>query len=100
MFIQVGTATDVASGEMRAFDVAGVQVTVANVNGQFHALDDTCTHQGCSLASGELEGITVTCPCHGSRFDVTTGQVLRGPAERPERSRSVSVEDDRLSVEA
>lgn len=100
MFIKVGSVTDFAEGEMRAFDVAGTRVTVANVKGQFHGFDDACTHAGCSLAKGRLEGTRVTCACHGSQFDVTTGAVLRGPAQQPERSRTVTVEGGNLLVEA
>jgi nitrite reductase/ring-hydroxylating ferredoxin subunit len=61
-----------------------------------YAFDDTCTHMGCSLANGELDGTTVTCACHGSQFDVTTGAVLRGPAQRPVRSVPLTVENGQL----
>jgi len=96
----VGNAKDVAAGTMRVFDVAGTKVNVANAEGHLHAFDDTCTHAGCSLATGKLEGTTVTCPCHGSQFDVTSGAVLRGPARRPVRSRKVQLDGDDLLVEA
>jgi nitrite reductase/ring-hydroxylating ferredoxin subunit len=80
---RVGKATDVGPGQMRRFQVEGTAVTIANVGGHRYAFDDTCTHEGCSLAAGELELRTVTCPCHGSQFDVTSGEVLRGPADEP-----------------
>lgn len=100
MLVRVGNAKDVAIGQMRVVDVAGTKVNVANADGQLYAFDDTCTHQGCSLAKGELDGTTVTCPCHGSEFEVTSGAVLRGPAERPVRSRAVQVQGEDLLVEA
>ena len=59
----------------------------------------TCTHAGCSLANGRLEGTTVTCACHGSQFDVTSGAVLRGPAQRPVRAHAVRVEGENLLAE-
>ncbi|MEP7346192.1 MAG: Rieske 2Fe-2S domain-containing protein [Gemmatimonadaceae bacterium] len=99
ILINVGSVKDIAAGEMRVFDVAGTRVTVASADGQLHAFDDTCTHTGCSLAKGKLTGTTVTCACHGSQFDVTSGAVLRGPAQRPERSRRVQVEGENLLVE-
>ena len=83
MLTIVGNATDVATGQMRAFKADGVAVTVANVDGHYYGFADTCPHRGCSLASGELEGMTVTCSCHGSQFDVRSGAVLEGPAEDP-----------------
>jgi nitrite reductase/ring-hydroxylating ferredoxin subunit len=83
---------------MRAFDVAGIKVSVANVEGRLYAIDDRCTHAGCSLAKGALEGTTVICGCHGSRFDVTSGSVLRGPATRSVRSHDVHVDGDALFI--
>ena len=100
MLVRVGNANDVSPGKMRVFDVTGTDVNVANVDGQLHAFDDKCTHMGCSLARGTLEGATVICPCHGSKFDVTSGTVLRGPATRPVRSRLVQIEDESLLVES
>jgi nitrite reductase/ring-hydroxylating ferredoxin subunit len=84
---------------MRAFDVEGVAVNVANIGGHLYAFDDTCTHSGCSLAAGMLYGTTVTCTCHGSQFDVTSGAVLRGPARRAERSRVAQILGGDLLVE-
>lgn len=99
MFVRIGNASDVADGHMSAFDVDGTKVSVANSDGNLYAFDDTCTHMGCSLADGKLEGTTVTCPCHGSQFDVTSGIVLRGPAQRPVRSRAVQLEGEALLAE-
>jgi len=100
MFVRIENARDIASGEMRVFDVAGTKVNIASVGGQLHAFDDTCTHRACSLAKGKLDGTTVTCPCHGSQFDVTTGEVLRGPAQQAVRSRLVQIEGESLLVES
>lgn len=96
MLVRVGSSKDVLAGRMRVFEVAGSNVNVASVNGHVYAFDDTCTHTGCSLAEGTLDGTTVTCGCHGSQFDVTSGAVLRGPAMRPVRSRLVQVEGEDL----
>src|SRR5437870_11534138 len=99
MLVRVGSSKDVVAGQMCVFDVAGTKVNVASVDGHLYAFDDTCTHAGCSLAMGKLDGTTVTCACHGSRFDVTSGAVLRGPAAPPVRSRLVHGEgEDRLGV--
>jgi len=100
MLVRIGTSKDVPAGQMRVFDVAGTTVNVASASGHIYAFDDTCTHTGCSLAKGRLDGITVTCACHGSQFDVTSGAVLRGPAKRSVRSRLVQVEGENLLVEA
>jgi catalase len=76
----IAAAGDLAAGEMRAVDVDGTRVAVANVAGEMRAFQDACTHRGCSLAEGRLAGGIVTCGCHGSQFDTATGEVLKGPA--------------------
>jgi 3-phenylpropionate/trans-cinnamate dioxygenase ferredoxin subunit len=85
--------------ELAAFPVTGKRIAIAKVGDAFYAFGDICTHQGCSLAEGQLDGTTVTCPCHGSEFDVTTGEVLRGPAHEPVQSYPVRIEDGLLQVE-
>lgn len=77
--VRIGDANQVADGEMRVFDLEGTMVNVTNMSGHLYAFDDTCTHMGCSLANGTLDGTTVTCVCHGSQFDIASGAVLRGP---------------------
>jgi nitrite reductase/ring-hydroxylating ferredoxin subunit len=99
MFISASSTEEMRTGEMRVIDLEGTRVTLARVNDQFYAFDDTCTHMGCSLASGDLDDATVTCACHGSQFDVRSGAVLRGPATQPVRARRVEVEGSALSVE-
>jgi 3-phenylpropionate/trans-cinnamate dioxygenase ferredoxin subunit len=94
----VSGAGDLEEGEMRAFDVRGTKIAVANVGGAFHAFDDTCTHMACSLAGGDLEETTVICPCHGSEFDVTSGAVLQGPAREPLATYKTRVEGDNLEI--
>jgi nitrite reductase/ring-hydroxylating ferredoxin subunit len=58
------------------------RVSVARVDGRLYAFDDLCTcgQPSCPLSGGLLTGRTVLCQCHGSRFDITTGAVLKGPA--------------------
>jgi nitrite reductase/ring-hydroxylating ferredoxin subunit len=97
-FEVVARADDLKEGDMRAFDVRGTKIAVANVAGTFYAFGDTCTHRECSLAEGDLEETTVTCPCHGSEFDVVSGQVLRGPARVPVGSFEVRAEGGNLVV--
>jgi 3-phenylpropionate/trans-cinnamate dioxygenase ferredoxin component len=97
-FEVVARADNLKEGDMRAFDVRGTKIAVANVADTFYAFGDTCTHMGCSLAEGDLEETTVTCPCHGSEFDVVSGEVLRGPARVPVGSFEVREESGNLEV--
>jgi nitrite reductase/ring-hydroxylating ferredoxin subunit len=98
-FVIVCRVEDVPSGEMRAFQVGGEDVAVANLDGEFVAFGDVCTHQGCSLAGdGTLEDGVVQGLCHGSEFDVRTGDVLEGPAQEPVDSFEVVIEDGNVKV--
>jgi nitrite reductase/ring-hydroxylating ferredoxin subunit len=69
-------------------------VAVFNVDGGFCATQATCPHRQGPLNEGTLDGSTVTCPSHGSQFDVCTGAVLRGPANDPLKAYPVTVEGD------
>ena len=74
-------------------------VAVFNVDGNFCATQARCTHRGGQLAPGKLDGSTVTCPLHGSQFNVCSGEVLRGPAMDPLVTYRVFVDGDVGRVE-
>ena len=98
--VTVGSAAAIKPGELAAFEVNGVRVAVANADGRFFAIDDTCTHEQCSLAAeGTLEGTVVTCGCHGAQFDVTTGAVLAPPAPEPVKAYPLHVDQGDLVIE-
>ncbi len=81
-WVKVG-AGEIGEGEITAVPVGDRTVAIANVGGNLHAFDDICTHEQCSLAEGELDGLVIQCPCHGSQFDITSGEVVNGPATEP-----------------
>ena len=97
-FVALGRAEDLEEGGMRAFDVKGTTIAVANVAGEFQAFKDTCTHRRCSLAEGDLHERTVICPCHGSEFDVRSGEVPRGSPSEPVETYEVRLEDGNPEV--
>ena len=98
--VTIARTTDIKPGELAAFDVEGVRIAVANANGRYFAIDDTCTHEQCSLAAeGTLEGTVVTCGCHGAQFDVTTGAVLAPPAPEPVKAYPLRVDNGGLVIE-
>jgi len=84
-FIRLAGIAEIPEGEMRAFDVPAGRIAVAHVEHRLFAFGDECTHQGCSLAEGEFDDreAKVVCPCHGSVFDVETGEPVEGPAVDP-----------------
>lgn len=69
-------------------------VAVFSVDGSFCATQATCTHRQGPLGEGTLDGSTVTCPWHGSQFNVCTGAVVRGPALDPLKTYPVTVDGD------
>jgi cytochrome P450/nitrite reductase/ring-hydroxylating ferredoxin subunit len=79
----VGPDEPAADGTLRRVEIDGRAVCLGRVEGAWAAFDDICTHQECSLAGGDLDGAVVVCPCHGSEFDVRTGDVLSPPALDP-----------------
>lgn len=82
-FVRVGSLAEVPEGELRAFEMPGGRACVVHVGPGVYAVGDECTHQGCSLAEdGEIteDGDGVECVCHGSVFDVHTGEPTTGPA--------------------
>ena len=98
--VTIASTADIKPGELAAFQVDGVRIAVANANGRFFAIDDTCTHEDCSLADeGTLDGTVVTCGCHGAQFDVTTGAVLAPPAFEPVKSYALRVDQGNVVVE-
>ncbi len=97
-FVRVARAEEVPPGTVRVFEVQDEFVAVANVDGQFCAFADVCTHDDGPLVEGQLEGRVVTCPRHGARFDVCTGQVLRLPAVVPLPTYEVRVVDGEIQV--
>jgi nitrite reductase/ring-hydroxylating ferredoxin subunit len=84
-FVRVASASDIPVGQGRMFELNGKHVAVFNVDGQFHAIDNVCLHQGGPLAEGELDGCVVTCPWHGWTYDVTSGQSPDDPDTRVQR---------------
>jgi nitrite reductase/ring-hydroxylating ferredoxin subunit/uncharacterized membrane protein len=87
-------------GEMKAVDVDGAAILIARSGGRVYALADTCVHRGGSLAEGELAGDCVTCPLHGSTFQLADGSVERGPAAYPQPVLETRVRDGSIEVRA
>jgi 3-phenylpropionate/trans-cinnamate dioxygenase ferredoxin subunit len=78
-FVKVGKVSDIKEGTMKKYEVRGEEILVSNIGGKLYAINNKCTHRNGDLSNGKLEGNIVTCPKHGSKFDVTTGKVVSGP---------------------
>ena len=99
IFVKVANTIDIEPGQTRLVDVMGKEIALFNVDGEFFALDNTCTHRGGPLAEGEVSGHEVTCPWHGATFDVRTGKVMGPPAQRAVARYDVRVTGTDIEVE-
>ena len=79
-FLRTAKKDEIPAGTIREFQVNGKTIALANVDGTFYAVNNTCLHRGGPLGQGELEDKVVTCPWHGWQYDVTTGQVTMNPS--------------------
>jgi nitrite reductase (NADH) small subunit len=79
-FLRAARKDEIPAGAIREFAVEGKAIALANVGGQFYAINNTCLHRGGPLGSGELNGKVVTCPWHGWQYDVSTGKLTMNPA--------------------
>ena len=75
--IDVAGAEELADGTMTGLTVEGEKILLVNAGGTYYATSDVCAHLGGTLSKGTLEGYVVTCPRHGSQYDVRTGENLR-----------------------
>jgi 3-phenylpropionate/trans-cinnamate dioxygenase ferredoxin subunit len=79
-FVKVASTSELAPGEARQVTARGKEIALFNIDGEFFALDNACTHDDGPLAEGEISGSEIVCPFHGARFDIRTGEVLCPPA--------------------
>ena len=97
--IKVASTKDLSVGRAIAVTVKDKTIAVFNVDGQFYAIDDTCSHAGGPLSEGELTGNIVTCPWHGATFDVTKGTPVNGIGSESLRSYTVIVEGEDIKIQ-
>jgi nitrite reductase/ring-hydroxylating ferredoxin subunit len=103
-FRRVGGGDAIANGSVVPFYLSDrkLRISVARVGDELYAFDDmcTCADQGCPLSGGLLTETTLMCQCHGSRFDVTTGAVVNGPATAALVTYEVKESDGNVQVRA
>jgi len=97
-YVRVAAVDEVPPGGVTVASIGGRTIAIFNVDGSFYAVDDTCTHEYASLSQGPRSAEIVTCPKHGSRFNVRTGRVLSLPAAVPVSTYPVKVEAGQIYV--
>jgi 3-phenylpropionate/trans-cinnamate dioxygenase ferredoxin component len=97
-WVTVAKTDELAPGEWRTLDVDGTAVVVFNIEGDYYAIEDVCTHDGGQLTGGTVEGDQIVCPRHGARFCIRTGEALTPPAYEPTAKFPVRVHEGAVQV--
>jgi 3-phenylpropionate/trans-cinnamate dioxygenase ferredoxin subunit len=97
-FVAVATTDEIPPGERIVVEFERGWVAIFNVDGQYYAIEDVCTHDDGPLADGELNGFTIECPRHGACFDIRSGKVLAPPALVDVPSYNVRVEANQIQI--
>jgi nitrite reductase/ring-hydroxylating ferredoxin subunit len=104
-FVEIVNINELASGKMKMVKVEKNEILIANVNGKYYAIANRCSHKKGDLSKGSLDDNIVTCPVHGSRFDVRTGKAVEGPKilffrakTNDQRSYQVKIEDEIVKI--
>lgn len=98
--IIVAKTSEIPPGKTFKVSLDGRDIMVVNVDGQYFACDDTCTHAGASLSEGTLQGQIITCGWHGAKFNCTTGKLEKFPAKIKDlKTYKTVIESDSVFVE-
>jgi nitrite reductase/ring-hydroxylating ferredoxin subunit len=97
--VEVCKVGDVAPGEVRKVEVGGLVLAVYNLDGEFYATDDACTHGPGSLSEGFVDGCHIECNFHQGVFDIRTGAVVQPPCIVPIKTYRTIVEQGTVYVE-
>jgi 3-phenylpropionate/trans-cinnamate dioxygenase ferredoxin subunit len=95
-WVEVASSKDLRPGEMIRIEVAGDRYLVVNADGQIYAVDDLCSHEEVSLSLGCIDGDTIKCSLHGSRFSLKNGQPMEEPATEPIKTYAIKTRADRI----
>ena len=98
-FIKAARTDEVPPGQCHLAILKGKEIVLFNIGCEFFALDNLCTHEEGPLCEGEIEGHEVTCPWHGAKFDIRTGEVLQDPAYEAVARYNVRVSGSDIEVE-
>jgi 3-phenylpropionate/trans-cinnamate dioxygenase ferredoxin subunit len=95
-FIEIAPVSDLPVNERLFLEVGELPVVVYNLNGEFYATGDVCSHDHGPIGEGKIESYEVICPRHGARFDIRSGKVTRFPAARDIPSYPVKIENGKI----
>jgi 3-phenylpropionate/trans-cinnamate dioxygenase ferredoxin subunit len=97
-FYEVIEASEIPPGERLFIEIDDQPIIIFNVDGEFYAVDDECTHDNGPLSDGDLEGHCVTCPRHGAMFDIRSGKVKSLPAVKDISTYPIQIIDGVIEI--
>jgi 3-phenylpropionate/trans-cinnamate dioxygenase ferredoxin subunit len=98
-FVEITKTDEIPAGQMKSVKSGDKNILLTNIAGKYYAIGAKCTHAGGDLSKGKLDGNIVICPRHGSKFDVTTGKVVGGPAKQNEPAYAIKVEGNIIKID-
>lgn len=98
VWVNVAPINKLPAGTYCTVEVDGIDIAVFNVDGEYYAIEDVCSHDGGVLTGGSVKGDEIMCPRHGARFSIKTGAALSPPAYEPVDTFPVRVEDGMVQV--
>jgi 3-phenylpropionate/trans-cinnamate dioxygenase ferredoxin subunit len=98
-WLDVAAAADIPPGAHEILETDDEIIAVFNIEGEFFAIEDVCTHDGEELTGGPVDGDEIVCPRHGARFCIRTGRALTPPAYEDVPTYPVRVRDGRIEVQ-
>tara|TARA_B100001079_G_C16382383_1_gene502703 strand:+ start:1180 stop:1494 length:315 start_codon:yes stop_codon:yes gene_type:complete len=99
MKVKTINISEINENSVKVVNIENKDIAIFNVDGEFYAIDDLCSHADASLAEGEVFDCKVECPLHGAEFDLKTGEAVTLPATRPVDTYMISVENDIIYLE-
>jgi nitrite reductase/ring-hydroxylating ferredoxin subunit len=97
-WLEVAKTSDLSPGEVMYVEVGNDPVALINLDGEYFALNDMCTHQDASLSDGEVVGDEIECPMHGGAFEIRTGLPANFPVVVAVETYAVKTEGDAVFV--
>ncbi len=98
-YVKIGKTSEIDDQCAKCVAVGGRNIAVFNLGGEFHAIEDLCTHEEAPLSDGHVEGEEVECPWHAARFNIKTGKAMCEPAYEDVATFPVRVNGDDIEVE-
>lgn len=98
-YVKLCKTSDLRNGDMKQFNIKGIEILAIRQSDRFYCLEARCTHAGAPLAEGDLTEELLTCPWHGSTFNIKNGAVINGPAREPLKIYSYIVKEELLLIE-